>query len=177
MKRTIAMLPLLAPLALAACGHSSDPPSPPAPPSPSEQLVQLEQEGKLPALDRSASVAGTDANGNGVRDDVDNWLAHRFTDTQQRAAATQMAKAVQEAVLVDSTSPAASKVVSQHLANAMNCLFARFPDNQGAQAPAAVGQEIEAVTTNTKPRLLAYLGYNKSRDGTALSLPKGDTCE
>lgn len=179
MKRTLAMLSVLAPLtlALAASGDSSHPPSAPTPPSASEQLAQLEKDGKLPTLDRSISIAGPDSDKNGVRDDVDSWLARRFTGTAQRAAATQMAKAVQEALIVDGTSPSASKQVSQHLSNALNCLFARFPDTEGTQAPAAVSQEIESVTTNTKARLLAYFGYNKSRDGTPSSLPKGDTCE
>lgn len=178
MKRTLVVLSVLAPLtlAVAACSNSSDPPSAP-PPTPSEQLAQLEMDGKLPTLDRSTSIAGPDTDKNGVRDDVDAWLARRFTDTAQRAAATQMARAVQEAVLADGTSPTESKRLSQHLSNALNCMFARFSDIDGTQAPAALSQEIEAVTTNTKARLLAYLAYNKSRDGTASSLPKGDTCE
>lgn len=37
--------------------------------------------------------------------------------------------------------------------------------------------DLEAMTTNTKKRLLAYLAYNKARSGTVSTMPKGDTCD
>jgi hypothetical protein len=165
-------------LALAGCHQVNDDPPDPAPPAtPAQVLAQLEQDGKLPKLDRSASVAGPDANANGVRDDIDAYLQQRFPSAQQHAAAVQMAKAVQSAVLADGSNPDASKAASQRIANAAKCVFTRFPMTEGTDTAAAVGQEIEAITANTKARLLAYLSYNKSRDGSSSSLPKGDTCE
>jgi hypothetical protein len=183
MKRILLLGPavFVTALALAGCDHDRDdqpPPPPPPPPStPADVLKQLERDGKLPTLDRSPSVAGPDANGNGVRDDIDTYIQQRFADPAQRAAAVQIAKAMQGALLADITNAEASATASRHISNAVHCLYSRFPDTEGANAPAAVGNEIEAITANTKPRLLAYLAFNKALDGTTSSLPKGDTCE
>lgn len=149
------------------------PPSAPSDPTP----AQLAVEAQLPTLDRSESIAGPDTDRNGVRDDIDTYLLQRFPDQTQRAAAIQMAKAIQSAVLAGGSSADASAAASHQIFNAVNCLGDRFDGMEGANSHGAVLREIESITTNTKARLLAYLAYNKSRNGTASSFPQGDTCE
>lgn len=161
--------------AAAAAGSTAT--APPTGPTPAQQLAQLENEGKLPKLDRSDSVAGPDSDGNGVRDDIDAYLRQRFPDAPQRAAATQAAKALQSAVLTAGNDPEASRNVSKKLSDSMHCLFLRFDGLEAPNSPGAVANELEAITSNTKARLLAYLAYNKSRDGTTSTGPTGDTCE
>ncbi|GAA4027570.1 hypothetical protein [Actimicrobium antarcticum] len=167
-------------LAVAACGGRDDDTTGAGATTPvtvASPLVQLENSGALPRLDRSASLAGPDANNNGVRDDIDDYINTKFTDPKQRAAVLQDARTMQKAVLVDPTNKEASKAVSLEMMAAVNCVSSRFPDGQGLESASAIGAKIEAITTNTKPRLKAYLAFNKSQDGTAISLPTGDTCE
>lgn len=143
-----------------------------------QQSAPLEQDGKLPTLDRSDSIAGPDTDRNGVRDDIDAYLMQRFPDVRQRAAAMQMAKAMQQAVLAGAgSSRDAIRDADRKINNAIHCLYTRFHGAEGTNTPSAVGDEIEAITSNTKPRLLAYLAYDKSLDGTTSTLPRGNTCE
>jgi hypothetical protein len=112
-----------------------------------------------------------------VRDDIDAYLRQRFTNEDQHAAAIQMAKAMQSAVLAGGSNPDASANADNKINNAIHCLYSRFKGSTGDNHPAAVSDEIEAITTNTEKRLLSYLAYDKSLDGTTSSLPLGDTCE
>lgn len=65
-------------LALTACGGGKSPESPTTPLAErgmKEQLAESEKAGGLPALDRSSSIAGPDADRNGIRDDIDAYIA------------------------------------------------------------------------------------------------------
>lgn len=182
-------------LAMTACSGGSDspaavtPPSPPVttppvvtPPTPAQILSGMEDKGELPKLERSATVAGPDSNANGVRDDIEAIVTARFTEAGQRSAAMQSAKAYQSSLTVDTANKAATLAVSQSMMNATNCLYEKFPIGQNAPAPGvttagALTRELEAMTANTKPRLQAYLKFNRALDGTVSSVPKGSTCE
>jgi len=137
----------------------------------------LEDSGSIPRLDRSASVAGTDADSNGVRDDVDSYIAANYTSATQKRAAQQFAGVMQSAIVVDTTDLATVRTVAIRGSRAVNCIYTRFDGTSGSKQPLAVVEEIRAVSTNTKARLLAYLNYSKALDGTAGALPEGDTCE
>jgi len=112
-----------------------------------------------------------------VRDDLDAYIQKTFQDPLQRAAVTQSARAMQSAITVDVTNPEATAAVGRSISRSTHCMFARFSDNQGALSPMAIDEKIEAMTANTIARMKAYLSYNKSRNGTVSSLPKGDTCD
>jgi hypothetical protein len=50
-----------------------------------EQIKALEDSGQLPKLDRSSDIRGPDADNNGIRDDIDAWIAAQpITDAQKR---------------------------------------------------------------------------------------------
>lgn len=177
-------------LTLAACGGggsaTAQQPEPAAPAptpaqpveqTPAQKIAALEQSGALPTLDRSVSLPGPDANGNGVRDDVDALIASKYTDSAQRAAATQLAASLQAALLVDKANPSAVKAVSVRTSRSINCVYQRFDGVNGGASPAAVVQELGSVTTNTKARLLEHLAYSKALDGSVISLAEGNTCE
>jgi hypothetical protein len=168
-------------MTLAACGghDNNEPPaqSQTALPTAEAAIAQLENSGAIPKLDRSASLAGPDADGNGVRDDIDAYINGKFTDEKQRKAVLQKARAMQKAVLVDAANKDATKIVSLELMNSTNCMHESFPSKDGGIAPGSVSRKIEAITSNTKLRLKAYLAFNKALDGTTSSLPVGGTCE
>ncbi|MCG3760638.1 hypothetical protein [Vibrio cincinnatiensis] len=142
-----------------------------------EQVVALEASGAIPKLDRGNTIVGTDDNANGVRDDIESIITSEYTSSTQRAAAMQTAKAMQNALTVDKADIPAVKVVDREISKGINCIYSKFDGAGGAKQPAQVMQELEAITTNTKQRLLAYLQFNKALDGTSSALPEGDTCE
>lgn len=145
--------------------------------TPKERIAALEDQGALPKLDRSSDVQGPDVNANGIRDDVETYIATNYTSTPQRAAAEQFARVIQSAMLVDNTDAAAAKAIALRGSRAVNCIYSHFDGNAGSKQPAAVVEELKSVSTNTKARLLAYLAYSKALDGTTGALPEGDTCE
>lgn len=145
--------------------------------TPAAQLAALEASGAIPTLERGSLLQGVDANGNGVRDDIDSYIQTQYAAAAQRAAAVQVARALQRAVLLSPATTESAKAASITVSNAVNCVFVRFPGGASSKDPARVVKELEGVTANTKPRLLAYLAYNKLLDGTSSALPEGDTCE
>jgi hypothetical protein len=142
-----------------------------------ERVQALEAQGALPKLDRSLDIQGPDTNTNGIRDDVENLIATNYTSAPQRAAAEQFARVMQSAILVEKTDTAAAKAIAVKGSKAINCIYSKFDGSPGSKQPAAVVAELKSISTNTKPRLLAYMAYAKALDGTTGALPEGDTCE
>lgn len=164
-------------LALVGCGggKGADPAKPE--PSAQEKLESLETSGAIPQLERLPTIEGIDINGDGVRDDIEQYIEQKYTDPAQRKAAMQTARAFQAMLLVDKNDAMALERVSEMGGRALNCRSAVFPGVQGIKAWSDMSSELEAMTTNTKERLLAYLAYNKARSGSVSRLPEGDTCE
>ena len=145
--------------------------------TPEQKIQLLEDRGEIPKLDRSPEIQGPDVNTNGIRDDVDVYIATHYTSPPQRAAAEQLARTLQAAIVMDKTNLAAVKAESLKSSRAVHCAFSRFDVSAGMKHPAAVGAELESISTNTKARLLAYLAFSKALDGTVSSTPEGDNCE
>lgn len=158
---------------LSACG--GDPPSGAEPVG--AAVERLEGNGELPTLERTDSLAGIDANANGVRDDIERHIEKKYSESAQRKAAMQTARGFQQSLLVDTGDAAALQAVSAAVMRAANCRRSVFASPQDAAAAAQMSDELEAMTANTKQRLLAYLAYNKALSGSVSSLPKGDTCD
>ncbi|MDR0580051.1 MAG: hypothetical protein LBG21_05555 [Campylobacteraceae bacterium] len=132
---------------------------------------------ELPTLDRTDSLAGIDENQNGIRDDIEKYIIENYPDEVHKKALFQFAKTMQEELLVDVSDMIAVKKLSIKSSRAMHCIFLKFDVKKGDENPSIAWKKIRSMTTNTKVRLQTYLKYNKALDGTALSLPRGDTCE
>ena len=166
-------------LLLGGCGGGKTPktpePPPPPPPTPQEKVSQLEASGTLPRLDRGPTLAGMDANGDGVRDDIASHIFRKYTDPAQRKAAMQAARAFQTQILVDKGNEMALEEASKAMFRAIRCRSKVFRGEgfEGYQ----MMDELEAMSANTKDRLKAYLAFSKARSGTVSSMPTGETCE
>lgn len=148
-----------------------------APKTPAQAVAQLEAQGKIPSsLDRSNTLAGIDADGNGIRDDVDAYIAAKFTPNQQPVA-RQVARAVQGEILVDKADKQAVRNAATKSSRALQCSYYKLPNPADARIRYQIVFDTIGVTTNTKPRLLAYLAHSKAMDGTVLVDLTGDTCE
>ncbi|OQX66609.1 MAG: hypothetical protein B6A08_19615 [Sorangiineae bacterium NIC37A_2] len=142
----------------------------------SETIEELEASGAVPKLDRTDSLTGTDADQNGVRDDIDAFITREYPLEPQRKAALQTARALQKTLLVEPGDVQSAKAAAREDARACNCVYRQFPSG-GTKEAAQVGSELESLTANTKQRLLALLRTSKTLDGTSWALPTGDTCE
>jgi hypothetical protein len=182
------VLVLLVALLLSACGsgtttsdssnstiaaNSSASASAPSVSSVFEAIQKGEADGSLPVLNRDATVAGPDVNGNGVRDDIEAYI-DRLTDTPgQKAALRQLSAGILASMVADLHDPKALDAASKAIGNGTACLDARY-ENATATAK---GAEMEKLTVNTKKRVLAYAAFSSAISGTILTLPPiGEGC-
>lgn len=172
MIKPIIIVFLAASLVVGCGGSNSNQPQ-----TPEQKIAALEATGAIPTLERNDTLEGVDSNNNGVRDDVEAYIHNNYPSENQRSAAMQLARGLQESLLVDVEDINMVRQVSRKVNYAISCVYTQFDTDKGAVAPAKVAYDLEAITTNTKERLKAYLAYNRSLDGTASAQPKGDSCE
>lgn len=144
------------------------------PPTLRDQIAALEQSGAYPKLDRSADLAGPDANSNGVRDDIEAWIHSLKLSDVQTKALMQDARATQRTLVVSLEDKDALQRVGEGLMASTKCggrSFAKRTDFY------ALASQIEAMTANTKLRAARYMQYNAARSGSSTSYPEGDACE
>lgn len=138
----------------------------------SQALAKLESSGELPVLDRSASIAGTDADTDGVRDDIAQHI-NRKTDTQeQKNSLKSFSRALGTAMTVDLTDQNALRGVANSMNTAVSCIWKAYPS--GSASPMV--REIEKLTVNTRARYDAYMKFNSAMDGTVLKNERQVNC-
>jgi hypothetical protein len=134
----------------------------------------LVKSGVMPKLDTSTSLLGTDADGNGVRDDIDAYIASLPDTAVQKRALRQSAAAINATVAVEPADSAALLRVDKLTSDGVVCLVDSYSDIQLSRKRFA---EIQGYTINTKARFLASQAYNRAMSGTSSSLPaKGTAC-
>lgn len=158
---------------LAACGGgSSTPPTGTQANSLSEAIAVATNNGTLPNLNRDSTVAGPDSNNNGVRDDLDAYIASLPDTAPQKAALTQFSSSMQTAMLTDTADSAALSAAFTGIANATVCVFSRY-------APSLANEKrlnIRKLTANTRARVYAYMTFGQAVNGKTVALPEGDGC-
>ena len=162
---------------MTGCGGGGDAGHAASARTPQEEVTRLESSGDLPMLERGPTLGGIDANSNGVRDDIERHIEKKYTEPAQRKAAMQMARALQQMLMVNKGDMVALDAVSEEGSRAIVCAKSAFSHPGGLIERSRMSAELESMTTNTKARLLAYLAYNKARSGTASTMPQGDTCD
>ncbi|MDM7942163.1 MAG: hypothetical protein QUV35_06000 [Hydrogenophaga sp.] len=145
--------------------------------TPQEQVARLEASGVLPTLERGDSIAGTDANANGVRDDIEQHIERKYTVPAERAAAMQMARAYQQMLLVDKRDSLAVEEVVRISSKAVDCIFDTFVDIDAFARGSQMSRELEAITTNSRRRLTSYLEFNRAASGSVSGSFKGNGCD
>ncbi|MEP7162825.1 MAG: hypothetical protein ABI747_03625 [Candidatus Moraniibacteriota bacterium] len=124
-----------------------------------------------------ATVEGTDLNGNGVRDDVERWIAFNYPSSEKtRAALYQQTSANQLLLFAGKNKDSAAALsASAQDDNANACLIYIL----GVDQRIAVGRTLFAEMLNTRARNSAYLDYNDLLRGKVLGsgpLNKKDGC-
>ncbi len=164
---------------LVACSSSHDAPAastpPPSTPAPSAAVNQLQADvasGVLPTLDLSASLAGTDADHNGIRDDIDALIAKQTDPPVQRAALSQLAQSIQATLGIDPGTAGSAATAASGLRKAIACLFSQY------DGPTAAGRFhwMQEVSINTMARLQAYDRFNIAMNNSATPMATGTVC-
>ncbi|GAA4328131.1 hypothetical protein GCM10023144_13610 [Pigmentiphaga soli] len=153
---------------VAGCGAGGDAQQDSA----AEQVAALEAGGDIPALDRTAGLLGPDADGNGVRDDIDRYLAGLALEPTQASAAEQFARALQSTLAADPADEAAVRQAALGLSRAGQCLAFRHVPNRSGLITA-----LEGFTADTRERSARYMGFNRALSGSVSRLLSGDTCD
>lgn len=102
---------------------------------------------------RLAELAGQDADGNGIRDDVDAFIAQRWgKDDQMRGAAEEIARSIQPALAVDLATVASTAALAEHEVEVMSCVIQAM----GPLRRADVEDMINLVTDKTYDNSLRF---------------------
>lgn len=152
------------------------------PPSATAQKIeQLEATGVLPKLDTSPSIAGPDANANGIRDDIDRYIELQNYPLEVKPAVLQEARSYQQVItanLADPNSVEAAKLAGQRATRCLSRTLRQWPlSDDGIADVWKISDKIKALTLNTKARLLAWIEFDKKMDGQVFSSIKGEVCE
>jgi hypothetical protein len=114
-----------------------------------------EVNGKRLELDRSSDIRGPDNDNNGIRDDIDAWIAAQPISDEQKKAARQAARVRQAELLVDLTNKVELDRLGDLSMASVKCLRLSFmPDYQRGYD---LSSTIVAITANTKQRAKQYL--------------------
>lgn len=162
-------------LLLVACSGTAPTIATPTPPitglSVPDTLRSLQASGALPTLDTSSTIAGPDTNSNGVRDDLDKFIAALPDTAAQQKALTQFAQAIQTMMTVDLTNPSAVSAASLANNRAVGCIWQSYSSGQHKKVLL-----IQEISVNTLTRLQAYEKYNAARNGAVIPSLAGSTC-
>ncbi len=125
------------------------------------------------AEDKSPGLTGTDADKNGIRDDVDAFISLKYSASEPlRKAAQQDARSTQ--MMLNATTKEQASAAAAAQARAVNCDFASAPN---AKVAAKLSRELEALTVNTEERIRAYTQANAYLNHTILPSANGKTCD
>jgi len=127
-------------------------------------------------------LAGTDKDGNGVRDDIDAHIAQKYAGNPPLAATRQIAQVFQTIVLLpppeDETAEAldptraahrqAARQIRQTKMRAQHCIRTLVDPKDYYDTQ----REIHRLTFNTEARQHKYAVYSKSLQASIVSLPR-----
>ncbi|WP_047552624.1 hypothetical protein [Methylotenera sp. G11] len=123
------------------------------------------------------AIRGADLNNNGIRDDIDAYIAKQSYSTAQLAAVTRHARWIQSAVIFTPGSREDARIIALEDGKAIDCIYEKFQSPDSPDNAAAVAIKIESLTVNTPARKKSYQKFNELISGMAFQLQQGNTCE
>jgi len=138
----------------------------------SEAMDRLVALGAIPKLNRDDDVAGPDVDGNGVRDDLDAYVASLPDSEPQKKAMLQVFSSIQYLITLDTSDEAAIKEGLRLIPASIKCLYKQY----GKTTAHNRFKEIETYIINTESRAEAYSSVGVAANGRTMSSPEGDSC-
>lgn len=127
----------------------------------------------LPQLNHDNTIAGPDTDNNGIRDDIDAYIATLPYTEVQKKAIQQDARATIGALTVDKADKAAVIATNTLISRSIACLHYQFsPETNEASKMSA---DNEKMIVNTKIRFIEYEKFNAALSGTTWSSPDRET--
>lgn len=143
-----------------------------APKTLEEAILLLEARGELPVLDRTDSIAGIDANGNGVRDDIEVYI-NKLPDTaQQKKDLMRFHRAITNDMLVKKQDMDQVREAMNGVTWAMDCIFKSYPLELSNERIV----DVRNYTVNTKNRFIAHVEFAAAMDGSVIRGFKNVDC-
>jgi hypothetical protein len=125
----------------------------------------------LPQLNHDDTIAGPDTDNNGIRDDIDAYIATLPYTEVQKKAVQQDARALNGILIVDKADQAAVIVANEKLTRSIGCLHFQL-DSDGASKMFADNQK---MIVNTKIRFIEYEKFNSALSGMSWTLLERET--
>jgi len=122
------------------------------------------------------TISGPDLNNNGIRDDIEVYIAAQAYTPAQRQSMQQAAKAIANILRVNTIDQNELRASDLSLQKSINCAWSRFPVS-GAVTASTELKMIQKITVNTKARVEVYAKYQIAMNGKVLASPQGDSCE
>lgn len=126
-----------------------------------------------PGEDGTETLLGIDSNDNGVRDDVERYIAARFYNyehaNKERAIAMQYARAMQKIL---EHGPKMAMITEKKMRKASECKWAyyhKYHDYDYRSTHKMFDSYFKDIVFNTKDRLETYFDYNEALSGHAFS--------
>lgn len=139
-----------------------------------EAINELVKSGVYPSLDTSDSLAGSDTDDNGIRDDISRYIDNLSISDLQKLQVKSVAKSIQASIIADVKDFNSVESIDNDSTLAIGCLSRAFENPADAHR---ILKQLESYTANTKKRALAYAAYNEALDGTVTRLPATIECE
>lgn len=134
---------------------------------------EMEKEGLMPKnVDRGTTLAGTDDNENGIRDDLENFIISRTHTLDDRVILEEFARAHQRIQAEDILTRDVKRSVSKQLSLANFCLYERASDIYEMSENKKIVTSFIASTLDRLKRYQEFEQYGVSSD-----IPKDADCD
>lgn len=128
--------------------------------------------------DLTPGLKGIDADGNGIRDDIDRLIASKYSTTSAMKKAAEMeARALQKAM--EATTAEEARAAGNEIMRAGSCVYKAFPHATDLEIKlrAQMSVEIESLTANTRERFKAYWNGERLAGGMVFKFPNDPICD
>ena len=127
--------------------------------------------------DLTAGLKGVDADGNGIRDDIDRLITLKYSATpEMKKALEQEARALQKSM--ESTTRQQALAAGDEIMRAGGCSFKIFLNMPGSlELRDKASNEIGALTANTRERFKAYWNAESLKGGGVFRQPDEPVCD
>lgn len=126
-------------------------------------------------LDRTELLRGVDADGNGLRDDIDEYIHLHYKSKATINAAKLLVMSIQNALTVDKEDSVAVKNVAKQFSHASNCVFLAFPDGKSENG-ASIALTLQNLVVNTTQRRHEYTNYSNALIGYVTPIDRTTSC-
>jgi hypothetical protein len=129
--------------------------------------------------DKTQGLKGSDTDNNGIRDDIDQLIAKKYSAApEMKRAVEQSAKAVQR--FMEATTTPKALIASVEVNRASACVtktVLNSPILTSEEQLLQIGNSLRALTRNTPERSRKYENSNSLVSGTVFDVPKEPVCD